>query len=509
MEQGRDPPRARRSRGAPRAVDPRGRRSCDSEGRRGLRERCNVGDHPRRPEGDGMQGHRAERAARRALPREGPRAHGGEPRAPPEDRPRPRGGPRDRARRGRGPDGRGGREGAVRRRGQAPRGIREAGGEEGRGRPRGHVDGDRRDAPEGEGVPHAGRGRVCRAGGPPPEGGLRRGALRDVDLPEGDDVPGRRVRGGAPRLHREGDPALRARRPGPPVSYPSGRGSVPGWRAGCCRREVGHRTAGDRRQARDRGRMAGGFQRRLVPRPPIGDGTQGSNHRGGPHGRPCERALRTRPIEGKGGGMKAWILSAGEGTRMRPLTANLPKPLLPVAGKPFLAHTIEALRDAGVTELAVLIGWQGRRVKEYFGRGDAFGVKLSYEEQAERLGTAHAIGMAREHVSGDFLSVNGDVVFSAKAVKGLLEFHRKAKGPVMAVAEVENPAAFGVAELDGDRVVGLEEKPKAPKSNLINAGVYLFPGDVFDFIDRTPKSSRGEYEITDTIRLLMAYRDVF
>jgi len=86
--------------------------------------------------------------------------------------------------------------------------------------------------------------------------------------------------------------------------------------------------------------------------------------------------------------MKAWILSAGEGTRMRPLTANLPKPLLPVAGKPFLAHTVEALRDAGITELAVLIGWQGRRVKEYFGRGDAFGVKLSYEEQAERLGLA-------------------------------------------------------------------------------------------------------------------------
>jgi bifunctional UDP-N-acetylglucosamine pyrophosphorylase/glucosamine-1-phosphate N-acetyltransferase len=207
--------------------------------------------------------------------------------------------------------------------------------------------------------------------------------------------------------------------------------------------------------------------------------------------------------------MKAWILSAGEGTRMRPLTANLPKPLLPVAGKPFLAHTVEALRDAGITELAVLIGWQGRRVKEYFGRGDAFGVKLSYEEQAERLGTAHAIGMAREHVSGDFLSVNGDVVFSSKAVRGLLQFHQKVKGPVMAVAEVANPAAFGVVEIEGDRVVGLEEKPKAPKSNLINAGLYLFPADIFALIDRTPKSPRGEFEITDTIRILMADRDVY
>src|SRR3989454_5434035 len=180
--------------------------------------------------------------------------------------------------------------------------------------------------------------------------------------------------------------------------------------------------------------MANQFRRRVVPRPFVRDGAEGPRDRGGPHGGAGERALRTRPIEGDRG-MKAWILSAGEGTRMRPLTANLPKPLLPVAGKPFLAHTVEALRDAGVTELAVLIGWQGRRVKEYFGRGDAFGVKLSYEEQAERLGTAHAIGMAREHVSGDFLSVNGDVVFSSKAVRGLLQFHQKVKGPGMAVAE--------------------------------------------------------------------------
>ena len=207
--------------------------------------------------------------------------------------------------------------------------------------------------------------------------------------------------------------------------------------------------------------------------------------------------------------MKAWILSAGEGTRMRPLTANLPKPLLPVAGKPFLAHTVEALREAGVAEMSVLFGWQGRRVKEFFGRGDAFGVRIAYEEQNERLGTAHAVGLARTHVDGDFLSVNGDVVISARAVKGLLEFHGKAKAPVMAVAEVEDPAAFGVVELDGDRVARLEEKPKAPRSKLINAGVYVFPRDVFAAIDRTPKSPRGEFEITDTIRMMMADADVY
>ena len=207
--------------------------------------------------------------------------------------------------------------------------------------------------------------------------------------------------------------------------------------------------------------------------------------------------------------MKAWILSAGEGTRMRPLTANLPKPLLPVAGKPFLAHTIEAVRDAGIKEMAILIGWQGRRVKEYFGRGDAFGVKLAYEEQMERLGTAHAVGLAREHTKGDFLSVNGDVVISAKAVKGLVEFHAKVKAPVMAVAEVKDASAFGVVDLEGDRVVGLVEKPKAPTSKLINAGVYVFPPEIFPLIDKTPKSPRGEYEVTDTIRLLMAEGDVY
>src|SRR2546428_13881687 len=110
--------------------------------------------------------------------------------------------------------------------------------------------------------------------------------------------------------------------------------------------------------------------------------------------------------------MKAWILSAGEGTRMRPLTANLPKPLLPVAGKPFLAHTIEALRDAGITEMAVLIGWQGRRGKEHFGRGDAFCVKLSYREQGERPRAPAPAGTAPEHNHRAFLSPNRGVLAS-------------------------------------------------------------------------------------------------
>ena len=207
--------------------------------------------------------------------------------------------------------------------------------------------------------------------------------------------------------------------------------------------------------------------------------------------------------------MKAVILAAGEGTRMRPLTANLPKPLLPVAGKPFLRHTLDAVRGAGVTEAAILIGWQGHRIRESFGSGQSVGISIAYEEQTERLGTAHAIGCMRNHVDGPFLSVNGDLVVSVEALAAMIAHHGKVRGLVMALAEVSDPHPFGVVEVEDGKVVGLEEKPLRPKSNLINAGIYIFDPDIFALIDKTPKSPRGEYEITDTIRTLMASQDVY
>ncbi|HEV8595390.1 MAG TPA: bifunctional sugar-1-phosphate nucleotidylyltransferase/acetyltransferase [Thermoplasmata archaeon] len=206
--------------------------------------------------------------------------------------------------------------------------------------------------------------------------------------------------------------------------------------------------------------------------------------------------------------MKAWILAAGEGTRMRPLTANIPKPLLPVAGKPFLRHVVEALRDGGVTEVSILIGWQAKRVREYFGRGDSFGVRIDYAEQNERLGTAHAIGLAKSHVDGPFLALNGDVVLTANAIRGILDLQKRSGGPVVAVAPSPSPSEYGVIEVRDGKVVGIEEKPKAPKSNLINAGVYAFDSTIFDLIEKTRKSPRGEYEITDTLRMLIGKTDV-
>ena len=203
--------------------------------------------------------------------------------------------------------------------------------------------------------------------------------------------------------------------------------------------------------------------------------------------------------------MKAWVLSAGEGTRMRPLTANIPKPLLPVAGKPFLRHVVEALRDGGVKDLTILIGWQAKRVREYFGHGDAVDVRIDYAEQAERLGTAHAIGLAKSHVDGPFLALNGDIVLTAKSVKGILDLHTKTGGPVMAVAESPNPSQFGVVEVNDGIVRGIEARAFGA---VCTPDIYVFGPDVFALIEKTGKSPRGEYEITDTLRLLLAKSDV-
>ena len=206
--------------------------------------------------------------------------------------------------------------------------------------------------------------------------------------------------------------------------------------------------------------------------------------------------------------MKAYILAAGEGTRMRPLTANIPKPLLPVAGKPFLIHTLESLRENGVTDVTILVGWRGRRVRDYLGDGSNFGLKIDYENQERRLGTAHAIGLARGHVDGPFLSINGDVVLTPNSVKGFLSSWEENKGTTMALAKVRDPRGLGVVEVDNGTVKSIEEKPKRPKSDLINAGMYIFDTGIFELIDKTPKSKRGEYEITDTLQMLMENGDV-
>lgn len=204
--------------------------------------------------------------------------------------------------------------------------------------------------------------------------------------------------------------------------------------------------------------------------------------------------------------MKAVILSAGEGTRMRPLTLSRPKTMIPVGGKPIVQYNVEALRDAGVKDILMIVGYHEEMVKAHFKDGIELGVNISYVTQKERLGTAHAIGMAEEHMDGPFIVLNGDIIIDPDLLGELISKYDSGDAQsMMILTEVENPSAFGVVEMDGEWVIKIVEKPKKGEepSNLINTGIYVFNRDIFSCIDKTPISARGEYEITDSLQMQM------
>ncbi len=193
---------------------------------------------------------------------------------------------------------------------------------------------------------------------------------------------------------------------------------------------------------------------------------------------------------------------------MRPLTANKPKPLLPVAGRPFLEHALQRIKSSRLPSATILIGWRGRRLKEYFGRGESLGLSLDYEEQETLDGTAAAIGLAEGHVDGRFLCLNGDIVFDGKDLRTMVEKHAESDSTVVAVAKAERPELFGSVHVKGERLTSIEEKAPRPRGGWVNAGIYLFNESIFDLIRKTPKSPRGEYEVTDTLKLLLKKEDI-
>jgi len=204
--------------------------------------------------------------------------------------------------------------------------------------------------------------------------------------------------------------------------------------------------------------------------------------------------------------MNAIILTAGEGTRMRPLTITKPKTMLQVGGKPILQYNVESLRDAGVLNITMVVGYHEEVIKDHFKDGSHLGVNITYVTQVDRLGTAHAIGSARGLVEGSFLILNGDIIVDPILLKDLIEKYRSENArSVLVLTEVEDPSSFGVVEIVGDEIIKIVEKPapgEAP-SNLINAGIYLFDDEIFNAIDLTVKSKRGEYEITDSLQIQM------
>lgn len=198
--------------------------------------------------------------------------------------------------------------------------------------------------------------------------------------------------------------------------------------------------------------------------------------------------------------MKAVVLVAGKGTRMEPLTSDCPKVMLQVANKPILEHILNSAIQAGIEGFVFITGYLEQQIREYFGDGSKWGVSIDYVQQKEQLGTANAIGYAKGHVEEAFLVLNGDMLIGQEDLKALLSRTEEA---VICVKEVENPSDFGVLEVENNKVVRIIEKPKNPPTKLANAGVYLFRESIFDFIDRTQASVRKEFEITNSIQMLI------
>jgi bifunctional UDP-N-acetylglucosamine pyrophosphorylase/glucosamine-1-phosphate N-acetyltransferase len=204
--------------------------------------------------------------------------------------------------------------------------------------------------------------------------------------------------------------------------------------------------------------------------------------------------------------MKAVLLAAGEGVRLLPITATRPKHLIKAGGKPILQFCLEAVKNAGINDAMIVTHYMGDAIRKYFGAGKKLGLHISYVEQKAVLGTGDATAVAEPYVDDDFVLVYGDLLFGLNAVKNVLQSFEQGKtAAVIGVVPVDNPESYGIVELDEKkRVKRIVEKPAAGKarSNLANAGVYVFSHEVFDKIRQTKASDRGEWELTDAVTLL-------
>ena len=193
--------------------------------------------------------------------------------------------------------------------------------------------------------------------------------------------------------------------------------------------------------------------------------------------------------------MECVILAAGEGKRMRPLTASRPKVMLPVAGKPMLEHLIVSARDAGIKDFILVVGYKEQDIRDYFKDGTHFGVKIRYAVQRKQSGTANALLCTENLVKGPFMLLNGDMILNTRDILSFANQHV----PCVGTVESTHPQDFGVLETEGHKVISIVEKPKEPKSNLVNAGIYLFDTGIFTILKSLSLSERGEYELPDAL----------
>ena len=195
--------------------------------------------------------------------------------------------------------------------------------------------------------------------------------------------------------------------------------------------------------------------------------------------------------------MNCVILAAGEGKRMHPLTFTRPKIMLPIAGKPIVEWNLLNAREAGFKEFIFVVGYKSEMVRSYFGDGKKWKVHITYINQGQALGTAHAIGMVEPFVD-NCVVVCGDTIFGKEDIQHIMRRKRS-----IGLVEVDNPRSYGIVETKGKHVLKIYEKLEQPFSNIINAGIYHFTHTIFNSIKKTKKSARGEYEITDSINILL------
>ncbi len=198
------------------------------------------------------------------------------------------------------------------------------------------------------------------------------------------------------------------------------------------------------------------------------------------------------------------MLSGGKGTRLRPITHTSAKQLVPIANKPILFYGLEAIRAAGIIDVGIIVGDTASEIEQAVGDGSAFGIKVTYIPQDSPRGLAHAVMIAEEYMGKEpFVMYLGDNLIMGGISDFVDEFQRNRPNAQILLARVENPSDFGVAELDEGRVVRLEEKPSAPKSDLALVGVYMFDAGVFEATRSIEPSWRNELEITDAIQHLI------
>ena len=203
--------------------------------------------------------------------------------------------------------------------------------------------------------------------------------------------------------------------------------------------------------------------------------------------------------------MKAAILAAGRGERLWPLAERNPKHLLPIGGEPLLQRTVEALVEAGITEIVMVVQFEAEKIKSFFKDGKELGSKISYVKQKRLGGTADAVKTVESELRGEdrFLIVYGDNYYDQKALDKFVK-SSDSKDLMMGVAEVKDPSRFGSLEIKRGNIVAIHEKVASGKVGVVNAGIYVLDNSIFSAVRKTRKSRRGEFELTDSLSSLMA-----